>query len=280
MASTPSSLFGTGSSKGASGAENAIGNSQYDFMQTLQRDFGTTFAGQQNILQGLTKAATNILQAGPSQFGFSAPETTALKTMATTQGAVATRNAMTAAAEVAAAQGGGANLPTGAAGARQAQIAQAGAEDTSQNLLGIQEAGYQAGRQNYYNAEDTLSKAASIENPAALGSEANTAGTNAFNTAYNIQKQNQAASPWGQVGGLVGSLAGTALNMIAPGAGTALGAIGSFASPKLPSGLGGTAPPVGSIDTSGLDPSLSNLTSGLFPPSNYSAIYSPYGQSY
>jgi len=271
-----SNLFGSGSSKGASKAENQIGNAQVDFMQTLQQDFGTAFAGQQNILNGLAKAATNILQAGPSQFGFSAPETTALNTMATTQGAVATRNAMTAAAQAAAATGGGSNLPTGAAGARQAQIAQQGAENISNNLLGIQEAGYEAGRKNYENAADTLVKTAGLENPAGIGSEANTAGNNAFNSAYNIQKQNQAASPWAQVGGLVGSLAGTALNAFMPGMGS-----------LVEGGLGGLASKAGNsqanfnqtyqMPSAGVDPGiisnvpyqsldLSNLGSGLYSP--------------
>lgn len=217
IVSPASNLFGSGSSKGASGGENQIANSQYDFMQTLQRDFGTTFAGQQNIINGLTKAAQNIIQAGPSQFGFSAPELTARNTLATTQNAVATRNAMTAAAQAAAAGSNGANLPAGAVGAREADIAQKSGEQLSNSLLGIQEAGYNAGRQNYYDAERTMEAAGQLENPTAYGSEANTAGENAFGSAKTIQQQNQAANPWTQVGGLVGSLAGTALSMVPGG---------------------------------------------------------------
>lgn len=224
-----SSLFGNGSGKGASSAENSIANSQVNFMNTLQQDFGTAFAGQQNILNGLSKAASSILAGGPSQFGFSAPEVSALNTTATTSNAAATRNAMTVAGEQQAASGGGANLPTGAQGSRQSQIAEQSGENLSQNLLGIQEAGYNAGRQNYQNAEQTLLGTAGEENPSSYAGAANTAASNAFSSADTIQKQNQAANPWPAVGGLVGSLAGTALNMVAPGAGTALQAIGGFA---------------------------------------------------
>jgi hypothetical protein len=228
-----SNLFGNGSTKGASAGENSIANSQTNFMNTLQQDFGTAFAGQQNILNGLTKSAQSISAAGPSQFGFSAPELTALNTMATTSNAVGTRNAMTAAGANAAATGGGANLPTGAQGAQNAQIAEQSGQNLSQSLLGIQEAGYNTGRQNYQNANQTLLGVANAENPSGLAGQANQAGSEAFNSANTIQKQNQAASPWAQVGGLVGSLAGAGLNMLAPGAGAGVGAlssIGNFAS--------------------------------------------------
>lgn len=228
VVSPVSNLFGSGSSKGASAGENNIANSQTTFMNTLQKDFGTAFAGQQNILNGLSKAASSVLAGGPSQFGFSAPETTALNTMATTSNAAASRNAMTVAGEQGA-TGGGANLPTGANGARQAEIAEQSGQNLSQSLLGIQEAGYNAGRQNYQNAEGTLLGTANAENPNGLASSANNAGESAFGSADAIQKQNQAASPWGQVGGLVGSLAGVALNSFLPGAGTALSGLGGLA---------------------------------------------------
>lgn len=224
------SLFGSAKKGGATAAETQTGQSQYDFMQQLQKDFGTSFAGQQNIINGLTKSAQSIVAGGPSQFGFSAPELAALKSQAINANAIAARNAMTVAAQQAAAQGGGANLPAGAQGARQAQIGLQAGENLSNNLLGIQEAGYQAGRQNYQDAERTMEAAGQLENPSVYASQANNAGAEAFSSAKTIQEQNQAASPWGQVGGLVGSLAGTALNMVAPGAGTALGKLGGFVS--------------------------------------------------
>lgn len=213
---------------GASQAQNQIAGSQQKFMQTLQQNYSKAFAGQQNILSSLGKSLTTTLNAGPSQFGFSAPETTALNTLATTQNAQAYQNARAAAGEAAANSGvSNAQLPTGAASGTQAQLAEEAATNQSNALLGVQEAGYKQGVQNYNEAVSGLSSTASIENPSGAASTANTAGGQASATATQIQKENIAASPWSQVGGLVGSLAGAALNIAAPGAGTALSALTS-----------------------------------------------------
>ena len=212
---------------GASSAQNQIGASQQGFMTTLQQDFGTAFSGQQNIINGLTKSLTSTLNAGPSQFGFSPGETAALNTTATSQNAANYNFAKQAAGEGAAAQGGGTSvLPNGSQGQQQAGIAQQAAETQSNNLLGIQEAGYKQGNQNYNEAVGGLTSAANLENPNGLAGSANTAGEAAGTTAGQIQKENAAASPWSQVGGLVGSLGGAALGGLTGGLSTALGGIG------------------------------------------------------
>ena len=182
---------------GASAAQNQVLASQQAMQSTLQQNYNTAFAGQQNILNGLTKSLQTTLNAGPSQFGFSAPETTALNTLATTQNSQEYQNARAAAGEAAAAAGGGATLPTGAANQTQAEIAAQAAQTQSNSLLGI-------------------------ENPTGIAGAANSAGEAASNSASTIQKANAAASPWAQVGGLVGSLGGAALNAFAPGAGSVL----------------------------------------------------------
>lgn len=222
---SPISNVSGGGDKGATTQQKQIASSQQNFMNTLQQDFSTSFAGQQNIINALTKNLTNVFQAGPSQFGFSQPELTALNTLATQGNAQAYSNARAAAGEAAAATGvAGAQLPTGAEDARVAQMAQQAAVNQSNALLGIQEAGYKQGAENYRTALQGLTTAASLENPAGLAGQANTAGESAASTARQIQQENMQASPWSQVGGLVGSLAGTALNMVAPGAGTAVSA--------------------------------------------------------
>jgi hypothetical protein len=210
--------------QGATAAQNQIGGSQQNFMSTLQSDFGTAFSGQQNIISGLTKSLQSTLSAGPSQFGFSAPQTTALNTLATTQNALAAKQARIAAAEAGAAAGGGANLPSGSQSGIQAKIAEDAANQQSNSLLGIQEAGYKQGAENYQNSVKGLEEMANLENPNGLAGSANTSGAEAASTAATIQKENQAASPWAQVGGLVGSLAGAAVGMI-PGASSLKGTI-------------------------------------------------------
>jgi hypothetical protein len=228
MATSTPNLFGPSGSKGASQAENTIANDQTSFMQTLQKDFGTTFANQQNVLNALNQSLSKTLAGGPSQYGFSAPENAALNTRATTLAMQTYRNSLQATrAAQAAAGGGGATLPTGAAAGPEAQLAQATGENLSNNLLGIQEKGYEVGRQNYGQAVSGLTNVAQLENPQSYANPANTASQNAFGMANTIQQQNQAANPWPQIGGLAGSLAGTALNMVAPGAGTALSSLSS-----------------------------------------------------
>jgi len=214
------------SGKGPSNSQTQIATSQQDFMNTLQQDFGKAFAGQQNIINALTKSMTSTLTAGPSQFGFSAPETTALNTLATTQGAQQYANARQAAAQAAPASGASnAQLPTNAAAPTEAALAQEAAINQSNALLGIQEAGYRQGTQNYNEAVSGLTSAASLEQPSGLASVANTAGEQAYGSATQNQKQLLAANPWPAIGGLAGSLAGAALNMAVPGAGSALSGI-------------------------------------------------------
>ena len=217
------------SDKEASPGQTSIAGSQKNFMTSLQNDFGTAFAGSQNIINGLTKAMQTSLAAGPSQFGFSAPETTALNTLATTANATAYRNARAAAGASAAAAGGSSYLPSGGQNQIQADLAAKFAENQSNQLLGIQEAGYKQGNENFNNAAKNLEETASLENPTGLASAANQAGNDAFGSATTLYKQKQAASPWSQLGGLAGSLAGAGLNMLVPGAGSLLSAgVGSI----------------------------------------------------
>ena len=206
--------------KGATAAENSIAGSQQNFMNTLQQSFGTAFSSQQNILNGLTKSLNTTLAAGPSQYGFSQAETQALNTQATSGTAAQYQSAKAAAGEASAAAGGGnAVLPNNAAATTQAGIAQGAAQQESNQLLGIQEAGWQQGTANYNEAVSGLNQVASTENPNGLAGSANSAGSAAFGSASQIQQQNQAASPWGEVGGLVGSLGGAFLGGLGGGLG-------------------------------------------------------------
>lgn len=249
--------------KGAGAQLSSIGKSQQDFMNTLQQDYGTTFAGQQGILKNLTNSLTSTLQAGPGQYGFSQPETAALNTLATTGNAAQYQNAKQAAGAAAAAAGGGnVVLPSSAAAQTQAQIASQAAQNQSNQLLGIKEAGYQQGNQNYNTALSGLNSAASLENPNGVASTANQAGRWAAGTATTVQNMNNAASPWAIAGGVLGGLADAAVGGLTGGLtggiGSALGGISSLAT-------GGGAPLTGgidygppSVDTQG----LSSATSG------------------
>lgn len=243
---------------GASAAQNQIGASQQGFMSTLQGDFGTSFAGQQNILNGLTKSLTTTLNAGPSQYGFSQPENTALNTLATTQNAQNYQNARAAAGAAGAAQGGGAILPSGSQGQTQAELASNAANAQSNTTLGIQEAGYRQGNANYNAAVSGLQGTAGLENPTGLAGQANTASGEAANTAATIQKENAAASPWAQASGLIGALGGAAISGLTGGlGGAAMGALGSLKSFASSTGASNAANMNGSeegVDLGGISP--------------------------
>ena len=255
--------------KGASAQQNQIASSQQNFMGTLQNDFGTAFAGQQNILNGLNTSLKNTLAAGPSQFGFSTPQLTALNTLATNSNAQAYQNARAAAGAAAQDAGGGNTvLPTGASAANAATLAEQSGQNTSNALLGIQEAGYKQGTENYNESVSGLNRVAETENPTAFASDANNAGGEAFGSATTIQKTNQAASPWPQLGGLVGSLGGSLLNKYLPGSSTtssspASSAGGNYSGTPSAAFAGvrpdSSGPPGPPIDSSGLDVGLSGL---------------------
>lgn len=251
--------------KGAGAQLSSIGKSQQDFMNTLQQDYGTTFAGQQGILKNLTNSLTSTLQAGPGQYGFSQPETAALNTLATTGNAAQYQNAKQAAGAAAAAAGGGnVVLPSSAAAQTQAQIASQAAQNQSNQLLGIKEAGYQQGNQNYNTALSGLNSAASLENPNGVASTANQAGRWAAGTATTVQNLNNAASPWAIAGGVLGGIGSS----LAGGLGTGLGSslFGGSSTSNVPTlNTSGGAPLTGginydlpSVDTQG----LSSATSG------------------
>lgn len=204
--------------KGAGSQLTSIGQSQQDFMNTLQKDFGTAFQGQQNILNSLTSTLSSIAKAGPSQYGFSPEETSALNTLATTGTAQQYENAKQAAGAAAAAAGGGnVVLPSSAAAQEQANIAQEAAKTSSNQLLGIKEAGYQQGNKNFQDAIKSLTGVASVENPTGLAGQATEAGKSAASTATTVQKMNNAASPWNVVGGILGGVAGTAADALTGG---------------------------------------------------------------
>ena len=223
----PSTLptIGNTAPKGPTGAQNQIAESSQDFMSTMQKDFGTTFADQQNILSGLTKNLTSIFNAGPSQFGFSAPEQTALNTLATTQNATNYANARAAAGAAGAGPGGGSVLPTGANAEVQANLASKAAQEQSNALLGISEAGYKQGNENWKTSMGGLEDVAKTENPAAYGELAIDANKQASSDADTIYKEQQAANPMPQIMGMVGSLASGALNLAVPGAGSLIGSL-------------------------------------------------------
>ena len=194
--------------KGASAQQSQIGNSQQQFTTQLMQDYGQQFGNSNAIYGTLTKALQPIITAGPNQFGYSAGQTNTLNSQAI-QGTGQQYNAakQNLAAQQAASGGGNAVLPSGVQQQQTAGLATNAANQTSNQLLGIQQAGYQQGNNQFNQAVGQLGGVAAGYNAAGFAGAANTAGSNAANTANQITQENNAASPWGLIGGILGGAA-------------------------------------------------------------------------
>lgn len=206
--------------KGASSQETSAANTQNQLAQTLLQNYQTQFGNQSAILSAINSAWSPVLKAGPNQYGFSAAEDAALRTQATTGTAQQYANAKKAVGENLAAVGGGNTfLPSSTGAGIQAGIATSAAGQEASQQLGITQAGYATGRQNFLDASSALSGTAQMYNPLGYSGQASSANQNAFEDFNTINQENQAASPWGAIGGILGGVAGSFLGPI----GTALG---------------------------------------------------------
>ena len=227
-----SSIIWTGAvavCKGASAAQNSLAASQTQFYNTLSSDYSTQFANQSSILSSLQNSLNPIVAAGPNQFGYSSGQVSNLNSQAIQGTGQQYANASKALGAQQAAQGGGNSyLPTGAQGAQQAGLAASSASQASNELLGIQQAGYQQGNAQYNAAIGQLGSVASQYNPTGYAGQATGAGSSAASEANLITQENNAASPWTVVGGILGGAVGAGVDAFTGGLGTlASGVLGS-----------------------------------------------------
>ena len=179
---------------------------QSGFFQELMSSYQQNFGNQQAILSSLTRTLSPILEAGPSQMGFSASELAGLRGQAINATAANERNAQVVAASSA---GGNTGVTTGGEKQLQAGIASQASQGLSsaENTINLTNA--ELGRQNFFNAESGLAGVASLENPLGYAGASNSAGGTAFNEATTIQNmQNQVGA---DIGGAIMGLGGMAL---------------------------------------------------------------------
>jgi hypothetical protein len=201
--------------KGPTDDQKSLSASQTAFYNTLTNDYNTQFANQANILKSLQTSLQPVVDAGVNQFGFSPGETQALNSQAIQGTAQQYKNAQKSLQNQQAAQGGGnMALPSGVAAQNKEALAAAGADQTSSQLLGIQQAGYDQGRQNYLSAISSLGGVASTYNPTSYAGATTSAGSAAASEANTIQQAQQASSPWNTIGGILGGVAGSFLNPV------------------------------------------------------------------
>jgi hypothetical protein len=210
--------------KGASSAQDQLAASQSAFYNQLTNNYSTQFANQNAILSSLQSSLASTVAAGPSQFGFSPGQTDALNSTAIQGTAQSYQNAEKALQNNAAQQGGGnVALPSGVAAQNAATLAASGANQESSELLGIKNAGYTQGNANYNNAINALGGVASQYNPNGVAGNATGAGNAAANEANVITQENNAASPWGAIGGLLGGVAGAFAGPLGASVGSSIG---------------------------------------------------------
>jgi hypothetical protein len=218
---------------GPSQAQQSLAATQQQFYNTMTQNYAQNFAGQQNILNTLKGAWAPILAAGPGQYGFTPAEDAAMRSAAT-QGTAANYAAASRAVNAnLAAKGGDAFLPSGAATQVNSQVAQAAASQQSSENLGITQAGYAQGLSNFNNASKVMGGVADTLNPAGYLSGTNTAGSDAYTSAYENQQMANAASPWNAVSGILGGALTAGLDAFTGGVGGSLakGIMGGGSSP-------------------------------------------------
>lgn len=193
---------------GAKGDSTVQGTekSQASFNQSLQAAFSTQFAKQSALLNFFNNKL-QFMASNPT--GFTPATMEAMNSQAINNTAEQEQNAIRAAGERSAAQGGN-GLPSGVQAQVNAQIAAGGQQQLADELNQNQIANGQLQQQNQWRAIDALSGGIAAENPNQYASEANqAAGTEASLSEANTQAE--ANSFGGQfMKSLAGGLAGTA----------------------------------------------------------------------
>jgi hypothetical protein len=196
---------------GSTNSQKQIEQSQQDMYDTLNKNYATAFGQFSELQSALTSAFMPILQAGPSQTGFSPSEETALRTQNTEGVATDYAQGQKATAQVLAARGGDTFLPSSVSANILAGNTNAAAATRATNDLNITNANYQQGYQNWNSAANMLSGVTNAWNPNSFGGTATTAGGAAATSANNIA--NASNSIWNSVIGAAGSIGGAALGM-------------------------------------------------------------------
>jgi hypothetical protein len=204
---------------GSTDQQQQISQAQQQMYQTLNQNYATAFAQQQNIVNSLTSTFQPILARGPYQTGYSPAQVTGLNTAASENIAQQYAQAQRAAARVLAAQGGDTMLPSSIQANTMANIATQAAGQRAQALNQNMIQNYNMGYQNWQNAANVLGNVATnMVNPNQFASSATSAGAQAANTANQIAQQQN--SVWNAAIGALGGIGGAAL--------------GGFMTPRLP----------------------------------------------
>jgi hypothetical protein len=178
------------------------------FMQDYSNAFNTRQASQTSLLNNINNTLNPILQAGPNQQGFSASELASYDTQALDTTGKNYANAERA-LDTNASAGGDSTVESGVQQQQKGALASEAAGTTSGEELGINEANYAQGRQNFESAVGGEESVAQLENPTAYGNLTQTANSTDFNESSQINQQSNQEEA--DIAGGITSLAGAAL---------------------------------------------------------------------
>lgn len=225
---------------GSSSSEKALGASEQSFSNSLQANYAQNFGAQSAELSNLNNIFTPIAQAGPDQQGYGPQQLAALNTQAGEGVGQNYQKAQQSLNTSLAAQGGGNEaLPSGAANQLKAGLASAGANQMSQEQLGITNANYNQGRANFGNATAGLDALAQAYNPTGIANSANQSNSSAFGEADKINQENNqwesdvAGLATGGIKAGLGFLSGGLSNLDTTGSSTGAEQVGNFFSGGL-----------------------------------------------
>lgn len=201
----------SGTQKSVAKADLALQNAQAAMTNTLNNDYSTTFAEQQEVLKQQV-ARMNYIAANP--MGYTPQELATQKTAINENTATAARQALGTAAAFAAAHGG-ADVGNGAIGEIAGEIASSAAQSKAQQLSALSTSNEQMKRQNFWSAIQGLNSASSQLGGAggtAIGGAGSAADTSIHAGTGATEAAQSAFSEFGSimsgVGGLVSAGSG------------------------------------------------------------------------
>jgi hypothetical protein len=202
---------------GPSQTQLNLQSEEAQFYQTQIQAYNTAYQNFSAIQSTLSQQFSPILAKGPNQMGFSDAELQNLNTTATQGTAQEYAKAKTALQENQATQGGGTsnvNLTGGPQNQEAEELAATGAATESAEKLGIQQAGYAQGYNEWQGAVAGEEDLAAGWNPNSFSSSANNAAGTANSEANAITQEQE--SVWGNVLGALGGVAGGAASSMKP----------------------------------------------------------------
>lgn len=196
---------------GPSSTQLDLQSEEAQFYQTQIQAYNTAYTNFSAIQNTLNQQFQPILAKGPNQYGFNAEEDQTLRTQATEGTAQGYAKAKTALQENQATQGGGTsniNLTGGPQNEENEELLATGAATESAEKLGITEAGYQQGYNEYQGAVTGEEDLAAGWNPNGFAGSTNNSAGVANSEANAITEEQE--SVWGNVLGALGGAVGTA----------------------------------------------------------------------